>query len=425
MPELKPFRAFMYNSDLVPLDDVVAPPYDVISPSQQLDLYRRHPQNVIRLILGAGKDPYTDAGGYWKAWKRDTIIRQDDAPALYLISQRYSLAGGATRDRTGFIASCRLEELGRGTIFPHEKTLASPKEDRMKLIRATDALFSQIFAVYADPEHYIDTRLQQVMNRAPDLSCTSDGVLNRLWRIHDQKPALELATFMKHNRVFIADGHHRYETALSYASDRRLHNPAHTGKEPYNFIPLYCTNLHNDGLTILPPHRVLHDLPDYSPERILKGISGDFSVETVGNVDALLEPGPWKASQIQFGMALRGDPKLYRLRLEKERMPQDASIPAVLEILDVTLLQSRILKKILGMTDEDIHTKKYINYVIDPSQALRAVREEDAQVVFFIHPPAIEQVKAVAESGLVMPQKSTYFYPKLLSGLVMYSFGEE
>ena len=415
----------MYNNGLVPLDEVVAPPYDVITSSQQEALYRKHPYNVIRLILGNGKDPYTEASDFWNTWRREKIIRQDQLPAIYLLSQHYSLPNGLSKERTGIIASCRLEELGHGTIFPHEKTLASPKEDRMKLIRATDALFSQIFAVYTDPEHYLDIRMSNVMNRDPDFSCTYDGVLNRVWKIHDQKITLEVTTFMKHNRVFIADGHHRYETALAYSSDRRLHNPRHTGKEPYNFVPLYCTNLHDDGLTILPAHRIIHDLPDFSPDQVLKSVSEDFAVDTADTLGNILEPGPWKTSQIQFGMLLRDDPKLYRLRLNKAGIMTENKISGVLGSLDVTVLHTRILKKILHMTEEDIHTKKYINYEVDPSQAIRTVREENAQAVFFIHPPEINQVKAVAESGLVMPQKSTYFYPKLLAGVVMYSFGQE
>jgi uncharacterized protein (DUF1015 family) len=425
VPELKPFRAFFYNKERVATDDIVAPPYDVISPLQRDALYQKSQWNVVRLILGMGDDPYNEAARYWKTWRQDKIIHHDEVPGMYLLSQKYPAGHGTFKERTGFIASCRLEELGRETIFPHEKTLAKAREDRFRLISATNAIFSQIFGIYSDPAHYIDRRIEHLLELGPDYSCTFDGILNRLWRITEQNITLDLVTFMKRQRVFIADGHHRYETAVAYSNNRRIRNPEHSGKEAYNFIPMYLTNLHGSGLTILPTHCMICHVPHFSSQDLLKRISEDFAVSAAASVEELLEGLSKKTRQIQFGMILSGDQQFYRVRLQRQLPIAGEGIPAVLAGLDVTVLETCIFKNIMKMTDEDLQEKRYVDYENNAFDAIRAVSEGTAQAAFLIHPPRVEQVKAVAEAGLVMPQKSTYFHPKLLSGLVIYSFEQD
>jgi uncharacterized protein (DUF1015 family) len=425
MAHIKPFRAYCYNTDRVRLDDVVAPPYDVISQIQRDELYRRNDFNSIKLILGRGKDPYREAGDFFNEWKSDGVLVRDQVPAMYLVAQNFRKLDGSEVVRTGVIAAFRLEELGAASVFPHERTLSTPKEDRMKLLSATRAMFSQIFGLYADPAHLIDRLLAEAMRGDPDLHAVYEGVENSLWKIADQNLLLQIQTAMAERKVLIADGHHRYETALAYAAGRRAEHPGHTGKESYNFVPMYLTNLHNPGIAVLATHRMVHGIPGFTPENFLKSVPASFAVQSLGSMDDLLARIARPSDPPLIGLILRDEQMFYLLRPSGRQLTGAKKYSSAIDMIDVVLLERIIFTAQLGMTEKDIQTKRFIEYEKDADECLAAVREGAAQAAFLLQPPHLERIKAVAEAGFVLPQKSTYFYPKLLSGTVIYSFSDD
>ena len=421
MPEIKPFRAIMFNSQRVKIPEVVAPPYDVISKDRCRDLYELSPYNVVRLILGREEDPYASAARSYAQWMAEGILSQEAEPALYLLSQHFTASGERGVERRGFIAACRLEEFGSGSVYPHEQTHAGPKEDRLRLFEATGAMFSQIFALYPDPKHVLDRQLDAETQRLPDVDVEFDGIRNRLWKILDGSAILALAGFLKGQRVLVADGHHRYETALSYSNARRFKNPRHTGTEPYNFVPVYFTNMNDSGLVILPTHRIVHGMPRFRRRRFLDALADSFEIRFEESPDDLVRSLAAR-TQGAFGLVLPDDPGFVLLSYKRRTVPGAGDVPALLAHLDLTILHSVIMKKMFHTSEEEEEKKFHIEYEHDTRQAVRTVREGKAQAAFLLNPPRIELLRAIAEGGFTMPRKSTYFFPKLLSGLVMYSF---
>ena len=420
MPEIKPFPALRYNAKKVQLDEVVAPPYDVISEQQQDELYRRNPYNVIRLVLGREDNRYASAVSSLEEWKKQQLIISDSSPALYVLSQRYSLAGGETIDRYGFIAGCRLAEFGKAGVYAHEKTHSKPKEDRFQLFRATGAMFSQIFSIYSDPGKQIDRLLEQTMQGPALAEVMFEGIHNRLWRIDDLSSVVSIQQYLNQQNVFVADGHHRYETALAYSTLRRSQNPHHSGNEAYNFVPMFFTNMNNGGLVVLPTHRVLHDSIDFDAVKFIEKLQQYFHCASFESL-ALLSEALTKEKQCAFGVVLSGN-SYSLLRVKNLHWYEGMGVPPILAQLDVTLLHALVFKHVLRISEDDQDSKRFLGYEKDAQQAVDLVQHGKAQAAFLLNPTRIDQVRTIAEAGLVMPQKSTYFYPKLLSGLVMYSF---
>jgi uncharacterized protein (DUF1015 family) len=422
MPSIRPFRGILYNRERVDLAAVVAPPYDVISPEQQAELTRRSPYNIVRLILGCEENWYQSAAKSFNEWRRSGILTSDANPSLYMMSQAFALANGTFAVRRGFIAACALEEIGSGSIMPHERTLAKPKEDRFKLMQATGAMFSQVFSLYSDPSRSLDGVFQQTMSAAPLMDVSFENVHNRLWRVSDSA-ATVVCDYLRGQRVLIADGHHRYETALLYRDSLRAQTPDWTGDEPFNFVPMFFASMDDPGTVILPTHRLVHSVSTFAPAEFLSNLRRHFHVENIGSLDSLLHAMSDNDTP-SFGLALHGDSSLYLLRFADAATQLDATVPNVLGKLDVSILHTVVFKNILGISEEDQLHKTNLDYEREPARAIESVRAGRSQAAFLMNPTRIEQVRAVAEAGLVMPQKSTFFYPKLLSGLVTYSFQE-
>ncbi len=422
MPEIKPFRGILYNPQKVNMNDAVAPPYDVISPELQNTLYNRSPYNIVRLILGREENRYISASNYFEEWKRERILETDQANSLYLLSQQFTLPDGKRYDRRGFIAACKLEEYGKGSIFPHEKTYSKPKEDRLHLFQSTHAMFSQIFGLYSDPKHILDQYLKK--NSAPDIETEFEGVQQKVWRINDSLAVAAIAEFIRHQKILVADGHHRYETALLYRDSQRLKNPSHTGKEPYNFVPMFFANMHDPGLVILPTHRLLHDVGDFNQSDFLDALNKYFHLDVQASEEELLHNLAAK-KRGAFGLIFPNLPQYVLVWLRKKTSLKEHNISDINASLDVGILHSFLFWEILHLPEEEQAKGKHIAYEKDAQHAIDAVKNGKAQMAFILNPTLIEQVKAVAEAGFTMPQKSTYFYPKLLSGLVTYSFAQE
>ncbi len=443
MADIMPFQGVLYNAEKVKdLNKVMAPPYDVIPPKKQDDLYARHPQNIIRLILSKGadgdtegNDRYSRAAADLKKWLSDGTLTKDDKPAIYYYTQTYILKSGKKQTRKGFIALARLVDFGKG-IHPHERTLSGPKADRLKLMQACNVNLSCIFSLYSEPSLGINRELDSAA-KGPALIdvADDDGIENRLWRVNDPETVNKVVEAMKGKPLFIADGHHRYETALNYRNMMREKETNPTGLEPYNYVMMYFSNMDDEGMTIWPTHRVIHSLPSFDPAGFLAECAKHFDIEEF-QYDKANEPTVRAAflkkheeagkRGIALGLHIRAKDVYYVFTLKsKEVMDKvfGTSIPEQFKSLDVTVLHSLILNRILGITQEAQEKQTNLVYVKSYEEALSAMQKDENQLVFLLNPTRIEQVKTVAEAGLVMPQKSTYFYPKLLSGLVINLLG--
>jgi len=446
MSDILPFRGILFNPEKIgDISKVMAPPYDVISPKLQDDLYSRHPNNIVRLEFGKttpsdseGNNRYSRAASFLHKWVEGGELVRDERPAIYYYTQTYTLADGKKQTRKGFIALSKLQEFGKGSIHPHEKTLSGPKADRLKLMKACESNFSCIFSLYSEPELSINRMLDEAAKGASPLisAVDDDGIENKLWRIDDPRPIEMVSEAMKGKPLFIADGHHRYETALNYRNLMREKNRNHTGNEPYNYVMMYFSNMDDQGMTIWPTHRVIHSLKGFEADSFVKECKNYFDLEEFA-FDDRSEPearkkfitrvGAAGKTATAFGLFMRGRNVYYVLTLKFRDMMDRVfvdSIPEVFKGLDVTVLHSLILARILGITQEAQEKQENLIYVKSYDEAIAAGKKDSNQLVFILNPTRIQQVKSVAEAGLVMPQKSTYFYPKLLTGLVMNLLGE-
>lgn len=419
MAKIQPFRGIRYNQSRVQLEQVVAPPYDVISPEQQNGFYEASPQNVIRLILGREEDRYASAAQHLKNWLDEDILLIEDKPSVYLLSQTFIDNEKNTITRKGFIGACELIELDKGVVLPHEKTLSKPKADRFNLMKATQANFSQIFGLYGDPDHRIDDVANNIMKQEPIISVDFEGVKNTLWKIERTEDIEFISGAMADKQILIADGHHRYETALAYRDLRKTDNPDHTGKEPYNYVMMFFANMYDPGLVIYPTHRVLHSLQNLDASTLLQELEKAYTVETMESTSELRRKLA-AVEQYAFGYVSPGSYHLVYLKhpeAAQELLPAD--MPAEVKALDVALLHTHIIGRILNISVEAQEQKLYLDYIKDFDETVDAVESRKVQAAFLMNPTPIDQVRSVAEAGYTMPQKSTYFYPKLVSGLVM------
>ena len=424
MPQIKPFRAYRFNPAKVHIADVVAPPYDVISPESQIDLYANSPHNVVRLILNQDTDKYDSAANFLADWKREEVLIRDPVPAFYVLHQQFKTPEGKLHKRIGFMAACRLEEIGKGSILPHEKTHSRPREDRFSLFKSTQSMFSQIFGVYSDPENIIEKFLIEVMQGGAIADFGFEHVETRLYGLRDQSIIANITRFMIEQKVLIADGHHRYETALSYRDYMRRLNPGSTGEEPFNFVPMYLTNMYSSGLIVLPTHRLVHSIPEFNQADLLKKLEERFSIQTnLSREKMVKELRSLKAGA--FGLVLPESPRFSVVRRRASEHGAPKTEDGLVHSLDVTVLNREIMESILGMSEADQLARTFLSYDQDEDRAIESVVLGNAQAAFIMNPTSVENVRAAAEVGEVLPQKSTYFSPKLPSGLVNYSFVED
>jgi uncharacterized protein (DUF1015 family) len=420
--EIVPFRALLYNPAKVLLGDVLSPPYDMISAAEQADLYARDARNVVRLEYSKEPDPYVGADRVLHPWLQNGILSHDDQSSIYLLSQGFKDRDGKNVRRNGFMALCRLEELEKKTILPHEKTFPKPKEDRLRLLSQTKAMFSPIFSIYSDQSKLVEKSYHSVSSESPFISGELEGVSHDVWRLTDGETVAQLQRVIRGSQVFIADGHHRYETALEFQRIQRSENTRHSGSEGYDYTMMYFSNVEEEGLVVFPFHRVIRGMKDFNPRRFLDELSTGFDIQQFDDSEQLfhmLREGDVHS----FGISMVGDTKTYLATLKAARelgdmIPQD--IPPELKKLDVVLLHAYILSRLLKVDNNSATDGPAIEYVRDESDAIVRVQEEKAQVAFLVSPTPVQQVQMVARAGLTMPQKSTYFYPKVPAGLIMY-----
>jgi uncharacterized protein (DUF1015 family) len=389
------------------VENLVTQPYDKISPAMQARYLSLSPYNLVRLILGErfstdtdSDNVYTRAAELLRDWTATGILERDSEPGLYAYFQKFTVPDtGETRERKGFIGLGAVEDYSAGVVHRHEQTLSGPKKDRMELLRHTRAHFGQIFMLYPDPELAIDKMLDQVAAGSPPLATVKDedGAVHRVWKITDPAMIARMQQLMADKKLLIADGHHRYETALAFHKEDR-------GFQDAQKVMMTFVNTHSPGLEILATHRVLGGLKEFHPLRFANAIQA----RKLANLEELKKifqkPAPEK---IRIGLALAGgEICLY----ERDRKPDE---------LDVRVLHEELLGGVLGISEDAVREQKHIDYVRGIDAAVAKV-QAGAQIAFLLEPASIEQVAEVAFSGGVMPQKSTDFYPKLLSGLTIY-----
>jgi uncharacterized protein (DUF1015 family) len=450
MADIIPFRAFRYADDQgkdpqrLSLAQVVTQPYDKITPALQDRYYAASPYNLVRIILGRhepddnpANNVYSRAASYFSDWRQRGILRQDSRPSLYVYSQRFTPPGSTTPgsttqwERRGFVALGRLEDYSASVVFRHEQTLAKPKADRLDLLRATRAHFGQIFMLYQDSgqvESLLTTPAE------PDIAVTDENeVLHRVWQVSDPKVIDSVRTAMRDKSLIIADGHHRYETALTYRNEcRSSGGPAAASSStdqndsaPYEFVMMTFVNMNSPAVLILPTHRVVHSLPSFSEEAFRNAVRPFF------DVDELDAPIDAVRATTMLGECGRSGPSMLAVTANRSFLlhhpnPNAAQNFAGLSIgqqsLDVVQLHKVLLENVLHLTEESIRNQQNISYVRDAAEALSRLQgSPGADVVFLMNPCRVTQVRDIAFAGEVMPQKSTDFYPKLLSGLTVYA----
>jgi uncharacterized protein (DUF1015 family) len=432
MAELIPFKALRYDPDQVKLEDVLTQPYDKITPEMQSKYYERSAHNLVRIILGKTGETdteafnvYTRAAEYLHDWRSSGILKQDPEPGIYAYSQTFTVPG--TRElaeRRGLIALGRLHDYADGVVFRHEQTLAKPRADRLNLLRATRAHFGQIFMLYSDPKGEIEALLKKRTEEDPDTSLLDEyETLHRLWRIHDAALIQAVQQRMRDKKLLIADGHHRYETALAYRNERRAESGGADPNAPYEFVMMTLVPMESRGLVILPTHRIVHGLPTFDRERMLEAAGQFFEIDRIDlrteSRSATTLLGQAGENGTAFVAVTRQGPYLMRA---KKNAVQDAlgQVPSLQRDLDVVQLHRIMLERVLGISEEAVRNQENVRYERDAFEAISWVRQ-GANVAFLMNPAKIDQVRDIAFGGEVLPQKSTDFYPKLLSGLAIYA----
>ncbi|PYP82348.1 MAG: DUF1015 domain-containing protein [Candidatus Angelobacter sp. Gp1-AA117] len=430
MAEIVPFKALRYDPHQVRIGNVVTQPYDKITPEMQDKYYELSQHNLVRIILGRSRETdspgfnvYTRAAEYLHDWRAGGILKQDPEPSIYLYSQTFAAPGNHdVAERRGFIALGKVHDYSDQVVFRHEQTHSKPREDRLKLLRHTKAHFGQIFMLYSDPQAEVEKLL--ATEAEPDMFVLDEyDVRHRMWRIHDPAIIQKVQQIMSNKKLLIADGHHRYETALTYRNERRAATGSSDPQAAHEFVMMTFIPMESHGLVILPTHRIVHGLPDFDHERLLEGAKRFFDIEFINvrsesrSATTLLEEAG--ADGTAFVAVVRQGPHLLRAR---KRVIEDAlgTVPSRQRELDVVQLHKLLLERILGISEEAIRNQENIMYERHASEAISKVRQ-GANVAFLMNPVRIEQVRDIAFGGEVLPQKSTDFYPKLLSGLTIYA----
>jgi uncharacterized protein (DUF1015 family) len=429
MIRIAPFRGVLYNPKKIrDLAKVIAPPYDVISQAEQERLYKKSPYNFVRLDLSQEPGSYDAVAQAFNEWQAQGIFERDEQPAIYFLSQRFKLKSGEERIRRGFIALIELQELETGDIRPHEKTHDAPKEDRLKLMLACQAQLSPIFALYAQPKETINRILAlAVEGVAPAIEVEQDnGDIASMWRITDADVIQKVRREMQDQQLLIADGHHRYEATLNYRDHMRRERDQWNGQESFNFLMAYCANINDENVAILPTHRLVRGYAHKPFLELEEALQAHFYVEqhpkTPEGKTSFLKALKAAAKKHRvIGASFKRDPRYLILRLKNKRIMQRLAkdLSAPLRELDVTTLHWLILEHILGMTPEQQESGDTIRYSQDEEIVLQTLEKEDFQAAFILTATKAEEIQAIVAGGEKMPQKSTYFYPKLPSGLVV------
>ncbi len=443
MADIAPFKGILYNAKQIGnIADVVTPPYDVITESGREAFYRRHPHNAIRLDKNKPEptdteihNVHTRAAACFRDWQNKNILVRDAEPALYLTSVRFR-ANGRENTRLGLIARVRLEPFEKGIILPHEKTFSKVKTDRLALIKSCHANFSQVFSVFADTGGVLNMLKETVVNTVPMFSFDDDnGHHHLMWRITNPQVHAYVKQALTDCRLYIADGHHRYETALNYRKWRQQQDPEIDKDHPAGFIMMYLADMNDPGLIILPSHRLVSAIPASVQQGFIRQAASWFDIASFpfdpapseSCLEVLEDAMQTMPHEHKFGVFIKDLSHFYVLSLKPGIMASvlERHVPAPLLELDVTILTHLILFKLLGLDEALLDNEQKIAFTSRKIDAVTAVSQGKCDMSFILNPTTNAQVRMIAENGLVMPRKSTYYYPKALTGLVMNTLWED
>ena len=434
MAEIYPFRALHYNSTATDLQKVVTQPYDKISPEMRERYYATSPHNFVRLILrqpdpDSNQSVYSAAAAELENWIEERTLVSEGEPAIYPYVQAFTVPGrhSVRKQRRGFVALLRLEDYSAGVVHRHEETLSGPKADRMELLKATRCNFGQIFMLYSDPEGEIEGLLKKETARKPWQEVTDEySSTHSIWRVSDPQVLGKVIDAMKSKKLVIADGHHRYETSLAYARERRENAPE---DDRANYAMVTFVPLESEGLLILPTHRVVHSLPGFRWDRLCSQAAPFFEFTALACTgEATRDAQTIRQALEQAGrerptIAAYSGPQqaaLLSLRHDADLAGSLGEFPVSLRTLDVVLLHGLMLEKVMQIDRQAVREQKHLRYVRDLEQAIEEVNAGRAQVAFLMNPTSVQAVCDNALAGQPLPQKSTDFYPKMLSGLAVY-----
>lgn len=422
MAEIIPFKGILYNPEKTDASETMAPPYDIVTHDLKDELYQKSQYNVIRIDFGKDKDGdndienrYTRAAECLKEWRKEGILKQDPAPYFYCYEMSCEIYG-APRKMRGFLGAVKIEELGKGRIHPHEMTYSKPKSDRLNILRVCNANTSPIWSLYSSEEKTASSILEELSKEKPFIEADiGDGITHRLWKITDSSLIDKIKEEMSDKDVFIADGHHRYETALAFRREMTEKGLNKTGEEPFNYALMFLSNMEDEGLTLLPTHRIVEIDSDIHPREVLGEHFEVYKINPGGRSNGEVRREMFemmRAKKHSFGMYLTNADMYYVISFNSSI--EDMELPDCLKKLDVTVLHQFIFEKLLNID--------HYEYEMDPDLAVQRANKGNFEAVFFLNSTKIQDLKEVALAGHRMPPKSTYFYPKLLTGMVIYTF---
>lgn len=420
MAEIRPFRGLRFTQKAGEIQELACPPYDIISEEQRRAFLARNPHNIIRLELPKGENPYEEAGETLKQWEAEGVLKQDTDPALYIYEEEFT-ANGQTSRVKGFICQVKVEEFEKGVVLPHEETLSKAKTDRLNLMKSTFCNFSQIYSLYMDETHQTLSRIDALSSGTPRMEFDDGEVVHRLWVVNDPVAIGAICGDFAGRKLYIADGHHRYETAVNFRNWCREQGLSAEGDDP-DYVMMMLVDMQHDGLVVFPTHRLVRGLEHFEEKDLLEKCGQYFQVipmDDISQIEAHLD-ALYRQGKKAFAYYGGGD--RWTLLILKDLSVMAGLLPeksAASQGLDVTVLHSLVLERILGIDAENMAQQINLTYTRSFQEAIDSVQKGESQCSFILNPTRVSEIRDVAAAGEKMPQKSTYFYPKLITGLVM------
>lgn len=422
MAEIKGYKGLRFNCEKAgKIEELVCPPYDIISDQQREEYIKTNPHNIIRLELPKGDDKYNKAAETLKDWLENGILIKEDKPAIYIYEEEFT-AYGERKAIKGIICRVKLEEFSKGIILPHEFTLSKAKEDRLNLMKATNCNFSQIYSLYMDGGKNTLGKIDSLSKSEPDIQLQdNDNVTHRMWIIKDEKAIADICSDFADRKLYIADGHHRYETALNYRNYLREQGLAKEG-DACDYQMMMLVDMEHPGLVVFPTHRLVRNLDSFNAERVIDGCKEYFDVTEHSDINTIESTLMELYNQGKKAYAFYCGGSSYKLLVLKDTNIIKKLLPnasTATQQLDVTILHTLILEKIFGIDAENMAKQINLTYTKIFDEAISSVQQGNSQCAFILNPTRVSEIREVASNGEKMPQKSTYFYPKMITGLVM------
>lgn len=422
MAEIKGYKGLRFNCEKAgKIEELVCPPYDIISDQQREEYIKTNPHNIIRLELPKGDDKYNKAAEILKDWLEKGILIKEDKPAIYIYEEEFT-AYGKRKAIKGIICRVKLEEFSKGIILPHEFTLSKAKEDRLSLMKATNCNFSQIYSLYMDGGKNTLGKIDSLSKSEPDIQLQdNDNVTHRMWIIKDEKAIADICSDFTDRKLYIADGHHRYETALNYRNYLREQGLAKEG-DACDYQMMMLVDMEHPGLVVFPTHRLVRNLDSFNAERVIDGCKEYFDVTEHSDINTIESTLMELYNQGKKAYAFYCGGSSYKLLVLKDTNIIKKLLPnasTATQQLDVTILHTLILEKIFGIDAENMAKQINLTYTKIFDEAISSVQQGNSQCAFILNPTRVSEIREVASNGEKMPQKSTYFYPKMITGLVM------